>query len=1248
MRIVIDLQGVQTDSRFRGIGRYSMALAKAIIRNRQGHEVIIALNGLLEGSIETIRAEFEGLLSQENICVWSTLDGISGLDEAVCRESAELIREAFLASLKPDIVLVSSLFEGFANSAVSSISELSSCFPTAVIFYDLIPLIYREFYYKELAYEIWHQNKIGHLLRADCLLTISKSSCKDAMHYLNFPESKVYNISAAADSHINLVKLSVSAENMFLQKNNINRPFVLYTGGTDYRKNVEGLICAYANLSKEIRKEHQLVFVGAISPAEINKLHALATRSGLRNGELILVGFVSDADLLIFYSLCKVFVFPSLYEGFGLPVLEAMSCGKAVIASNTSSIPEIFGCEEALFDPENEGSITRKLERVLIEKEFRQRLERHGLEQAKKFSWEKSACRALEAMEHIHVEHKKKLSLRNLHSKKRPRLAYFSPLPPERSGISDYSMELLPELSRHYKVDIITDNLDNQSVWIRANHKIYSTEWFKHYYREYDRVLYQFGNSPFHSHMFQLLATIPGVVVLHDYFLSSVIAHMDIQGEAHGAWTKALYRGHGYSAVQERYHTKNLQDVILKYPCNFDVFQKAYGIIVHSEHSCDLALKWHNKQASEEMCLIPLLRKPAPISDKISARYMLNLKQDDFIVCSFGIIAPTKCNYELLQAWISSKLADNTSCVLIFIGENHSGDYGAKLLEIAQQNNYKQCIRFVDWVSKDDFNLYLSAADLAVQLRTFSRGETSAAVLDCMNYGLPTIVNCNGSVNSLPNDVVWKLPDAFSIVELASALELLWLDQKQRIDLGEAAKQYIFNEHNPRVCADKYAEAIECFYNLSTVKSPALVQEIVKLAVKPQQLKTFKELAVEIGSSLSATLVKQKQIFVDISALVRLDLKTGVQRVIRSILLEWLKFPPEGFRVEPVYVPFLEKEYRYARRFTLQFLECPFSSELLGDELIEYCAGDIFFVLDLFHDVVADCKGFYQKLRNYGVTVKFCIYDLLCIRMPEHFFDFMEEKHRYWLSVVGESDGAVCISKSVAEDFLVWFKNYSPRRKRSFQISWFHLGADLISSNPTIGLPSKADTLLRQIQYHPSFLMVGTLESRKGHQQTLEAFEQLWRQDVMATLVIIGKAGWKTEALQKLLRKHPKLNRCLFWFEDISDEFLEKIYQACVCLIAASEGEGFGLPLIEAARHALPIIARDIPVFREVTQEHALFFKGKSPENLAEAILEWLALFEKGSHPTSEKISWITWRQSAQQLLRCILPKELSLEESVH
>jgi len=382
-----------------------------------------------------------------------------------------------------------------------------------------------------------------------------------------------------------------------------------------------------------------------------------------------------------------------------------------------------------------------------------------------------------------------------------------------------------------------------------------------------------------------------------------------------------------------------------------------------------------------------------------------------------------------------------------------------------------------------------------------------------------------------------------------------------------------------------------------------------------------------------------RQLFVDISELVQRDAKSGIQRVVRSILKKWLNHPLAGYQLEPVYAT-VDRGYRYARRFTQGFLGCP--DDTLQDETIDYAPGDIFFGLDLQPQVQVAQREFYQVLRRQGVQVRFVVYDLLCVLMPQHFPDGADAAFANWIDVVGESDGAVCISQSVANELSEWVKHRGHARQSIFVIDWFHLGADIGNSHPTMGIPEDAETPLSQLCIRPSFLMVGTLEPRKGHAQVLDAFEHLWCSGQDINLVIVGKQGWMVEELVSRLRKHPELNNRLFLLGGISDEYLEKVYAVSTCLIAASFGEGFGLPLIEAAQHKLPIIVRDIPVFREVAGEHAYYFDGNTPEALAQAIEAWLGLYKSNQYPKSDAMPWLTWKQSAARLMQICINKAIS------
>ena len=204
-------------------------------------------------------------------------------------------------------------------------------------------------------------------------------------------------------------------------------------------------------------------------------------------------------------------------------------------------------------------------------------------------------------------------------------------------------------------------------------------------------------------------------------------------------------------------------------------------------------------------------------------------------------------------------------------------------------------------------------------------------------------------------------------------------------------------------------------------------------------------------------------------------------------------------------------------------------------------------------------------------------------------------------------------------------------------VRWFHLGADLEHSAPSTGWPEAYNEVTDAMTARPTLLMVGTLEPRKGHAQALNAFETLWADGHALNLVIVGKSGWLVDDLIERIRSHPENGDQLLWLSNASDECLEDLYGRATCLLAASEAEGFGLPLIESARRGLPILARDLPVFREVAGSAAHYFTDNSDEGLSDSIGRWLVLYEAGKAPTPDALAWLTWQQSASQLT-AILP----------
>jgi glycosyltransferase involved in cell wall biosynthesis len=496
---------------------------------------------------------------------------------------------------------------------------------------------------------------------------------------------------------------------------------------------------------------------------------------------------------------------------------------------------------------------------------------------------------------------------------------------------------------------------------------------------------------------------------------------------------------------------------------------------------------------------------------------------------------------------------------------------------------------------------------------------------------VPTIVNAHGSTAALPDELLLKLPDAFSTGQLAAALARLREDGELRQALAHKALAHMEAEHAPAQVGKLYHEAIEHFARHGhEAHYRALVRAAAPLCAEAE----LPELAAAIAFNRAP--VPPRQLLVDVSALIQSDLKTGIQRVVRSVLLALIADPPPGYRVEPVFSTGGNRSYQYARTFGLSLVGE--TGLALEDAPIDLRPGDIFFGLDLFTNGTSQNEELLLSMRERGVAIYFVVFDLLPMLRPDvfpfgteqYFGDFLRTVHKV-------SDGVLCISRAVADELAAWIEGQRLARRAPFKLGHFHLGADINASAPSFGLPPDADRVLAALAARPSFLMVGTVEPRKGHAQAMAAFELLWEQGQDVNLVIVGKQGWMVDKLAAHMAEHPEKDKRLFWLAGISDEMLLKLYAGSSALLSPSEGEGFGLPLIEAAQHDIAIIARNLPVFREVAGEHAFYFEGLAPADLANAIAAWLTLHREGKAPVSTGMPWLTWDQSARQALDALI-----------
>lgn len=356
-----------------------------------------------------------------------------------------------------------------------------------------------------------------------------------------------------------------------------------------------------------------------------------------------------------------------------------------------------------------------------------------------------------------------------------------------------------------------------------------------------------------------------------------------------------------------------------------------------------------------------------------------------------------------------------------------------------------------------------------------------------------------------------------------------------------------------------------------------------------------------------------RRLLLDVTPTHRRDIGTGIQRVVREVA----RAMAESGAGLPVFIDDGEL--------------CSYFEHPSLPEKIDIGEGDIFFMLDASWGCVADYLPIVETVSRHGGVNIACLYDLLPLVYPAAFPPDTQRDFRTWFDeIVCASDAVVAISDSVAREFRDYAAAHGLSVKAGQRLGWWRLAADFGGDAAPPPPPTpRAAAICRAPT--PFFLTVGTLAPTKGNSLALAAFDKLWSSGFDLRYVIVGKRGWNTRALETRILEHPEFGRRLFWLSDAQDCELRELYRHARSLVYASFAEGFGLPLVEAAHHGAPVIASDIPVFREIGGETASYFDLLDCDALAKRIAD--ALERPGTAP---RLAVTSWRESAQALARLI------------
>ena len=815
MRIGIDMLAVQSPgSRLRGIGRYGLNLVNAMLGMRTEHEyVLYTHSGFPSEHVPTSPNAKPTALAIE------TSRGERYLRDALNR----------LATENPDaldaLVTISpfELCPGYDPPA----RPLNGPILTAVV-HDLIPFLFQERYLGDEGNAAWFYRRLRTIRGYDLLLTNSDATRNDCLSMLNMPTRRVVTISGAADGRFfrpDDTWPMPSAASRALDKFGIRGPYVFCVNGMDDRKNVRGLVDGFRLLRTEMRESHQLVVTCHMRPDDEVKVRSYVRECGLTD-RVVLTGEVDDDDLLVLYQRASVFAFPSLYEGLGLPLLEAMHCGVPVVAGANSSQIEVVGDAGILVNAADPSDISAAIAGLLSDRDAARRLGARGRERAAEFTWDRSAAKAIAAVEAVHESRaERRLRVDRGHRPARPRLAIFSPWPPKASGISNYAARLVEELRPRYAIDLYHEPGYVPEPAL-SNRDLGAYDWrlFARNARVigYRGVLHQMGNSFYHAFIYEAIRRFPGIVTLHDFCLTGFqywYAHSregareNLREELRAGYPENWESLDGQVDAW-RLETGGFQDAAARRGIwmNRSVFDRARSVVVHSPWCLDRAREvgdW----AAQKTIVIPHGADAFELDPDrpVAIRERFGLPLDATLVTSFGILTQGKMNVEALESF--ARIADEfADALFVFVGQDWEDGLAARKaadLGIAHRT------RFLGRKSAEEYADLLTVADVGVSLRRPpTYGETSGAMLDLLRHGIPTIVNDVATFSGYPDEVVRKVDLARDgTAGLAEAMRGLLRDRAERARLGEAARRYVATTHAWPVAADLYAELIERTYS---------------------------------------------------------------------------------------------------------------------------------------------------------------------------------------------------------------------------------------------------------------------------------------------------------------------------------------------------------------------------------------------------------------------------------------------------
>jgi glycosyltransferase involved in cell wall biosynthesis len=765
LSIFYDIQGAQSRVHGeRGIGRYLLESATALERWHPGVVERFLLNPQLKvpGSLEPLTASGRLQFSDRVDAGGATVYHIgSPFEHAVPLEAL------------------------WPRAAQAGGARL------VVTLYDLIPRLFPDWYLADPLTRKHYETCLALVRRADRVFAISTTTEDDAVEHLGVRPERIRMVGTGVASHFARPPDQLAALAAVQTALPAVEPgFLLYTGGIDPRKNIAGLLEGYAALSDDVRRAHQLVVVCAVTAGQRADLEETSRRLLIAD-RIVITGFVSEELLVALYQATALFVFPSLYEGFGLPVAEAIACGAPVAVSRTRATAELMPEPAAQFDPQEPRSVAEVVSRCLTDRDLNARLGDSQLPTSA--SWKSVAEQMATAYAELAA------TGRRVRRRRRPRIAVVTPLPPQRSGVADHSYHLIEALSRYVDVDAALDGslgtgTAPPGVRVLGPRSFDAADGLAGIY---DRVFYCLGNSAFHEVALELLLRRPGVVIAHDVFFTGVYGHLAaarprVLPDGFDGALRAMYGDRLHAPTAEGafdFSQANRHGILMAR----QAIAQSEVFLVHSNHAAQLARLDAARADEHKIEVIPFGGPPAVEDAKERAD-----SDEDFVVGTFGLVSPAKQTAKLIEAWrfVTAKVP---TARLAIVGSEAEPGASIRLEAVTVHCGVGATVTQTGDVPEPAFRDWIARAAIAVQLRAGSSGESSAIVAQTLAAGVPTIVTDIGAARELPDEAVVKVHRDITAPELAEAIVRLLRSPVQRAALARAGRQFAAEHSFQRV-----------------------------------------------------------------------------------------------------------------------------------------------------------------------------------------------------------------------------------------------------------------------------------------------------------------------------------------------------------------------------------------------------------------------------------------------------------------